>query len=103
MESLQENVQRLKDYQSRLILFPLNKKKPRKDEATLDQWKLAVQHRGPVLPIKNAKVNKKDVEVMTVTKKMNNFDPWRFHKRARSYIRRAGKRVKKAREAADTV
>uniref|UniRef100_A0A1B6GT73 60S ribosomal protein L13 n=1 Tax=Cuerna arida TaxID=1464854 RepID=A0A1B6GT73_9HEMI len=103
MESLQENVQRLKEYQSRLVLFPLNKKKPRKGEATLLQWKSAPRYSGPLMPIRNAKPSKKVVEEMKVTKKMNKFDPWRFNKRSKSYARRAGLRAKKEKKDVDIV
>merc|ERR1712110_378567 len=34
LESLQRNVQRLKEYQSKLILFPIKSSKPRKGDAT---------------------------------------------------------------------
>merc|ERR1712008_342758 len=43
LESLQRNVQRLKEYQSKLILFPVNSKKPRKGEATEEDIKKASQ------------------------------------------------------------
>lgn len=35
MESLQENVQRLKEYRSKLILFPKKLSKPRKGDASV--------------------------------------------------------------------
>ncbi len=35
LESLQQNVQRLKEYRSKLILFPLNSKKPWKGDSTV--------------------------------------------------------------------
>ena len=35
MESLQENVQRLKEYRSKLILFPRHPSKPKKGDATV--------------------------------------------------------------------
>ena len=35
LESLQQNVQRLKEYRSKLILFPLNAKKPAKGDSTV--------------------------------------------------------------------
>ena len=33
VESLQENAQRLKEYKSKLILFPIHSKKPRKGDS----------------------------------------------------------------------
>ena len=35
VEGLQQNVQRLKEYRSKLILFPKNKSKPAKGDATV--------------------------------------------------------------------
>ena len=52
MESLQANTQRLKEYKSKLILFPLNSKKPKKGEATPEEISKAVQLAGQVMPVK---------------------------------------------------
>lgn len=35
MESLQQNVQRLKEYRAKLILFPKKASKPRKEDSTV--------------------------------------------------------------------
>merc|ERR1719348_2790955 len=43
IESLQTNVQRLKEYQANMILFPLNPKKPRKGDATPEEISKATQ------------------------------------------------------------
>ena len=50
LESLQRNVQRLKEYQSKLILFPIKSSKPRKGDATEEDIKKATQLEGRVLP-----------------------------------------------------
>merc|ERR1712076_282733 len=42
-ESLQLNSQRLKEYQSKMILFPINAKKPRKGDSTPEELSKAVQ------------------------------------------------------------
>ena len=39
VESLQENVQRLKEYRSKLILFPKKASNPKKGDATVSQMK----------------------------------------------------------------
>ena len=52
MESLQANTQRLKEYKSKLILFPLNSKKPKKGEATPEEISKATQLAGQVMPVK---------------------------------------------------
>merc|ERR1712212_937711 len=51
VESLQLNAQRLKEYKSKLILFPLTAKKPRKGEATAEELSKAVQLAGAVMPV----------------------------------------------------
>lgn len=53
VEAQQENIQRLKEYRSKLILFPVHEnRKLRKGEATEEERKVATQFKGPVLPIK---------------------------------------------------
>jgi hypothetical protein len=52
VESLQANTQRLKEYKSKLILFPLNSKKPKKGEATPEEISKATQLAGQVMPVK---------------------------------------------------
>lgn len=52
VEAQQENIQRLKEYRSKLILFPVHaNRKLRKGEATEEERKTATQFKGPVLPI----------------------------------------------------
>ncbi|KAJ3217226.1 60S ribosomal protein L13 [Clydaea vesicula] len=55
-ESLSLNVQRLKEYQSKLILFPKNVKKPKKADSSQSELSSATQLKGTVLPIKQDKV-----------------------------------------------
>merc|ERR1712137_1501461 len=53
-QSLRTNVQRLKEYQSRLVVFPKNVKKPKTGDATEEERNAVVQHRGVVMPITRA-------------------------------------------------
>merc|ERR1712032_1718745 len=46
VESPQLNTQRLKDFKSKMILFPINAKKPRKGDATAEEMSKAVQLAG---------------------------------------------------------
>ena len=46
VESLQLNTQRLKEFNSKMILFPINAKKPRKGDATAEEMSKAVQLAG---------------------------------------------------------
>ena len=52
VESLQLNAQRLKEYKSKMILFPLNSKKPKKGDATPEEISKATQLSGEVMPPK---------------------------------------------------
>jgi large subunit ribosomal protein L13e len=44
LESLQQNVQRLKEYRSKLILFPLNAKKPAKGDSTVCNYNFEMEY-----------------------------------------------------------
>ena len=48
VESLQRNTQRLKEYRSKLILFPTNPKKLKKTDSSFEDCKKAVQLKGKV-------------------------------------------------------
>jgi len=50
-ESFKANVQRLKSYNGKLILFPRNATKPKKGEASANDVKNATQLEGKVLPL----------------------------------------------------
>ena len=52
VEFLQKNTQRLKEYKSKLILFPIHSKKPRKGDSTAEECKKATQLEGRIMPHK---------------------------------------------------
>merc|ERR1711879_246607 len=52
--ALRPVVQCLKEYQSRLVVFPKNVKKPKTGDATEEERNAVVQHRGVVMPITRA-------------------------------------------------
>merc|ERR1712098_383101 len=52
VEALQLNVQRLKEYKARLILFPVKAAKPRKGDATQEDMDKASQLVGKIMPLK---------------------------------------------------
>merc|ERR1739846_255853 len=54
VESLQINAQRLKEYQSKLVLFPIKASKPRKGDASEEDIKKAIQLAGEIMPPKAA-------------------------------------------------
>jgi large subunit ribosomal protein L13e len=99
LESQQVNVQRLKEYRSRLILFPKKLSKPHKGDSTADECKLASQLSGFIMPIKQAPKREK---AQKITEDMKKFSPYKVMRRARADLRLMGYRKKKAAEAADT-
>ena len=96
LESLQKNVQRLKEYQSKLILFPINNKKPRKGEATEEDTKKATQLSGEIMPVKQSLKRPRAMELTDDLKKFKAFNSVR---QARAVARLWGIRAKKAKEA----
>merc|ERR1712088_558736 len=96
LESLQRNVQRLKEYQSKLILFPVNSKKPRKGEATEEDIKKASQLAGSVIPVTAVVKRQRAMELTDDLKKFKAFNSVR---QARAVARLWGIRAKKAKEA----
>jgi len=98
VEAFQQNVQRLKTYKSRLILFPRNANKPKKGDATVEERKLATQLKGTILPIKN-KVRQPAVRVPTEEEK--KFGAFFTVRKARITKRLHGKRAKKDQEGKD--
>ena len=50
-ESLQRNVARLKEYQSKLVVFPRKAGKVKKGDASVEETKNATQLKGKVLPV----------------------------------------------------
>merc|ERR1712105_445649 len=96
VESLQNNAQRLKEFQSKLILFPLNAKKPKKGDATPEEISKATQLAGEVMPIKAVV---KRVRAMPITDDMKNFKAFQAIRQARAYKRLHGARAKRAANA----
>merc|ERR1711976_571954 len=96
VESLQLNTQRLKEYKSKLILFPLNSKKPRKGDSTAEELSKAVQLAGEVMP---AKPVVKRARAMALTDDLKKFQAFQTIRQARAYKRLHGIRAKKAADA----
>ncbi|XP_055387233.1 60S ribosomal protein L13 [Condylostylus longicornis] len=98
IESRQRNVQRLKEYRSKLILFPLNEKKIRKGESTVEETKLATQLKGEIMPIKK---EQPVVEIREITKDEKKFKAFATLRKARADARLVGIRAKRAKENAE--
>ncbi|XP_043263295.1 60S ribosomal protein L13 [Colletes gigas] len=99
IESLQTNAQRLKEYKSKLILFPLNEKKPKKGEATEEEMKVATQVTGEVMPIRHQAPLKAMAHV--ISKKEKKLCAYITIRKARADARLVGIRAKRAKEAAE--
>ncbi|EDW57827.1 60S ribosomal protein L13 [Drosophila novamexicana] len=99
LESRQRNIQRLKEYRSKLILFPINEKKIRKGESTVEECKLATQLQGPIMPLKK---EQPVVEFREVTKDEKKFKAFATLRKARTDARLVGIRAKRAKEAAES-
>uniref|UniRef100_A0A2I3T8C2 60S ribosomal protein L13 n=1 Tax=Pan troglodytes TaxID=9598 RepID=A0A2I3T8C2_PANTR len=88
-ESLQADVQRLKEYRSKLILFPRKPSAPKKGDSSLT---------GPVMPIRN--VYKKE-KARVITEEEKNFKAFASLRMARANAWLFGIRAKRAKEAAE--
>lgn len=101
IESLQQNVQRLKEYRSKLILFPIHEnRKLRKGEATVEERAVATQLKGKIQPI--VKVQPA-VEFRAITDEEKKFAAFHTLRRARVDARLVGIRAKRAKENAEAV
>jgi len=98
VERLQHNIQRLKLYRSKLILFPKKLSAPKKGDSSPEELKLAAQLRGTPLPVKQHSRREKAQEV---TEELKKFPVYCHLRRLRADKRMKGTREKKAREAAD--
>merc|ERR1712080_763073 len=97
VESLQLYTWGLKEYQSKMILFPLNAKKPRKGDSTPEELTKAVQLAGTkVMPIKPVV---KRLRAQAITADMQNFKAFQTIRQARACKRLHGIRLKKAADA----
>uniref|UniRef100_A0A0M3IGN6 Large ribosomal subunit protein eL13 n=1 Tax=Ascaris lumbricoides TaxID=6252 RepID=A0A0M3IGN6_ASCLU len=97
-ESLQRNVQRLREYKSKLLLFPKKLNAPKKGDSSANELKLAAQARGVILPLRPLAHKEKARVVMP---EEVEFDVYKYLRRMRADKRLRGVREKKTREAAE--
>uniref|UniRef100_A0AC35TLU0 60S ribosomal protein L13 n=1 Tax=Rhabditophanes sp. KR3021 TaxID=114890 RepID=A0AC35TLU0_9BILA len=95
---LQLNIERLKLYKSKLIVFPKKSSAPKKGDATAEEVKLAQQLVGRVLPLTKPTIS---VPLAKVTEELKKFEVFKHLRRVRADARYKGKREKKAAEAAE--
>jgi len=86
-----------------LILFPIDKKKPRKGDASAEEQKLAQQLVGTILPIRRGKSYLKSEKARVPTEEEKKFAAYHSLRKARINKRLVGKRAKKAKEAAESL
>ncbi|XP_062814167.1 large ribosomal subunit protein eL13-like [Anolis carolinensis] len=96
-EALQANVQRLKEYHSKLILFPRKPSAPKNGDSPAEELKMAIQLSGPVMPITN--VHKKEKAQVSTEEK--NFKAFASLRMVRANVRLFGIQDKRAKEAAE--
>ncbi len=99
VESLQLNAQRLKLYQSKMILFPRKLSKPKKGDSSAEELKLATQTKNvSVLPIRQPVKRLKARKITDAEKKFSSFSMLR---KVRADKAMWGIREKKAKEKAE--
>ncbi|CAF1636287.1 unnamed protein product, partial [Didymodactylos carnosus] len=95
------NVQRLKQYLGKLILYPLNKGKPKAHETALPQGTTTIyptQMKTKVMPVKTSYIREKPRPIDDDDKKFKVFQSLRM---ARADAKLVGIREKKAKQAAE--
>ena len=97
-ESLELNVQRLKAYKAKLIVFPRKAGKPKKGDSEAAEVASAVQFRGPLFPVEQVAAAPEAREITAEEKKVNAYMKLRY---ARSAARTLGAREKRARDKAE--
>jgi len=97
-QSLRTNVQRLKEYKSKLVLFPRHPKKPLKGEASQEETTKVAQLSGEVLPVRHGAHKIQSAKVSEVQTKMGAYATV---KKARTDARLVGVRAKRQKEKAE--
>mmetsp|Transcript_1222 Transcript_1222/g.2344 ORF Transcript_1222/g.2344 Transcript_1222/m.2344 type:complete len:208 (-) Transcript_1222:245-868(-) len=95
VETLQENVQRLKAYKAKLIIFPRRTGKPKKGDSAEADLKQATQLTGPLMPIKRVGIKAASRAISAEERKESVYAKLR---KARSDARLVGIRKKRAAE-----
>ncbi|KAI3703617.1 hypothetical protein L1987_73809 [Smallanthus sonchifolius] len=96
LEGLQANVQRLKTFKAKLVIFPRRLRKTKAGDSTPEELATATQVQGPVLPIIR---EKPAVELVKVTEEMKSFNAYAKLRVERTNKRHLGARLKRAAEA----
>ncbi|XP_031107042.1 60S ribosomal protein L13-1-like [Ipomoea triloba] len=96
LEGLQTNVQRLKTYKAKLVVFPRRARKFKAGDSTAEELATATQVHGAYLPIGR---DKPAVELVKITEDMKSFKAYDKLRLERTNERHMGARLKRAAEA----
>jgi len=96
LESLQANVQRLKTYKAKLVVFPRTARKLKAGDSSPEELATATQVQGKYMTITQEKPS---LELVKVTDEMKNFKAYAKLRVERMNKRLVGVRLKKAAEA----
>ncbi|KAI9185117.1 hypothetical protein LWI28_004303 [Acer negundo] len=96
LEGLQANVQRLKTYKAKLVVFPRRSRKSKAGDSAPEELATATQVQGPYMPIA---LEKPTVELVKVTPEMKSFKAYDKLRVERTNERHVGVRLKRAAEA----
>lgn len=95
LEGLQANVQRLKTYKAKLVVFPRHARKLKAGDSTPEELATATQVQGPYMPIVREKPG---VELVKVTDEMKSVKAYDKLRLERTNQRHVGVRLKRAAE-----
>ncbi|KAJ4836083.1 60S ribosomal protein L13B [Turnera subulata] len=96
LEGLQTNVQRLKTFKAKLVVFPRRARKFKAGDSAPEELATATQVQGQYMPIVS---DKPSVELVKVTEEMRSFKAYDKLRLERTNKRHVGARMKKAAEA----
>uniref|UniRef100_A0A0V0HGF3 60S ribosomal protein L13 n=1 Tax=Solanum chacoense TaxID=4108 RepID=A0A0V0HGF3_SOLCH len=96
LEGLQTNVQRLKTYKAKLVIFPRHAKKVKAGDSSAEELANATQVQVPYLPIVR---EQPAIELVKVTDEMKSFKAYGKLRIERTNARHVGVRLKRAAEA----
>ncbi|KAM0934069.1 putative ribosomal protein L13e [Dioscorea sansibarensis] len=96
LEGLQSNVQRLKTYKAKLVIFPRRARKFKSGDSAPEELATATQVQGTYIPIVREQPS---VELVKVTDEMKSFSAYGKLRVERMNKRQVGARLKKAAEA----
>ncbi|KAL8496205.1 hypothetical protein ACS0TY_020063 [Phlomoides rotata] len=96
LEGFQTNVQRLKTYKAKLVVFPRRARKVKAGDSSPEELASATQVTGTFLPIVSEKPT---VELVKVSEDMKSFKAYDKLRLERTNKRHAGVRAKRAAEA----